>query len=252
MSRASSAPRRVGLMPTSTVLVSAVAPSQIGSSGTFSSSTPTWGGLPSGRLVERGRPRAARRPRTYSSHVHESSSKRSATRSSPARLRIMSATLPTVRSAARCVIRLQSEGEAGPGPVERHQPPGSRQRDVRGACGRARRTRRWWSSGRAVSTYSWPEPSGSTMHRPCVIAATTTLPLSSTASESKWLLVASITSGCGCGDRARRRRGPTPSRRPVMLSATYRRDSVGREADAVGPVHGERDRARSCEPSASA
>ena len=44
MSRASSAPRRVGLMPTTTAPVTAAAPSHIANSGTLSSRTPTWNG----------------------------------------------------------------------------------------------------------------------------------------------------------------------------------------------------------------
>ena len=60
-SRASSAPRRVGLMPTSVAPLSAAAPSSIQNSGTLSSSTPTWNGRVGGlvREQERGPLRAA-------------------------------------------------------------------------------------------------------------------------------------------------------------------------------------------------
>ena len=75
MSRASSAPRRVGLMPTTTVPVTAAAPSHMAYSGVLSNRTPTCGGAPSGSWSTRYAARAATASR-YSPQVQASSSKR--------------------------------------------------------------------------------------------------------------------------------------------------------------------------------
>ena len=60
-SRARSAPRRVGLMPTSVAPLIAAAPSMIQNSGTLSSSTPTWNGASAGRCARRNAARCAHR-----------------------------------------------------------------------------------------------------------------------------------------------------------------------------------------------
>ena len=81
-SRASSAPRRVGLMPTSVAPETAHAPSANHISGVLSNSTPTWKGASTGFRSSRNAARCAIASST-SRYVHDESSKRNAGASLP-------------------------------------------------------------------------------------------------------------------------------------------------------------------------
>ena len=97
MSRASSCPRRVGLIPTTVAPARAAPPRRKRYSGTFSRSTPTWNG-PSRRSAVSMRARAADSATTWR-QLHDSSSKRRPVWSSPARATRSSATVviaPTI------------------------------------------------------------------------------------------------------------------------------------------------------------
>ncbi|KOX01026.1 hypothetical protein ADK65_11805 [Streptomyces sp. NRRL B-1140] len=100
MSRASSAPRRVGLIPATAAPARAAAPSQSGNSGVLPSSTPRWGSAAGGRRSVRSAARAAA-PAATSWCVRLRSSYRRPGRWSPHRAAMSSATVLALESMGR-------------------------------------------------------------------------------------------------------------------------------------------------------
>src|SRR5439155_8234893 len=131
MSRANSAPWRVGLMPTMVAPPTAPASSQRHSSGMFSNKNPMWKGP--GLFVSMATAPRVAAAFTDSRHVYLSSSKRIASRSDCSRARIIWSTVSYSVRVIEISVFSVVEGETGPRPFHFEYLTRGRQRHERGA-----------------------------------------------------------------------------------------------------------------------